>query len=174
MKWDKTITTEQEYEKALARLAIIFKADPDSAEGMEAELLVTLIEKYEKELYPVSLPDPIDAIRETMERKAWKDKDLIPAIGSKTTVSLVLNRKVALTIDMIRKLSELLGLPVEVLIQPYELGGRQETANRWNRYLCIFRFKAWAHWLSGSAFTLLYLKMPMIQFFEKLELEESE
>ena len=74
MKWDKIITTEQEYEKALARIAIVFEADPESAEGMEAELLVTLIEKYEKEHYPVSLPDPIDAIRETMERKGWKIK----------------------------------------------------------------------------------------------------
>src|SRR5690606_17828186 len=130
MKWDKIITTEQEYEKALARLAIIFEADPDSAEGMEAELLVILIEKYEKEHYPISPPDPIDAIRETMKRKGLKDKDLIPAIGSKTTVSLVLNRKRALTIDMIRKLSKLVGLPVEVLIQPYDMDGKQETAKQ--------------------------------------------
>src|SRR5690554_2670458 len=130
MKWHKIVTTEQEYEKALSRFAIIFEADPNSAEGMEAKLLVTLIEKYEKEHYPVSLPDPIDAIRETMESKALKDKDLMPAIGSKTTVSLVLNRKRALTIDMIRKISELLCLPVEVLIQPYELDGRQETAKQ--------------------------------------------
>ncbi|EOZ96491.1 helix-turn-helix domain protein [Indibacter alkaliphilus LW1] len=61
-----------------------------------------------------------------MEMKGLKDKDLIPAIGSKTTVSLVLNRKRALTIDMIRNLHDLLGLPVEVLIQPYELNGSQE------------------------------------------------
>jgi HTH-type transcriptional regulator/antitoxin HigA len=128
MMWNKIITTEQEYEKALARLAIIFEAYPDSTEGMEAELLVTLIEKYEKEHYPVSLPDPINAIRESMERKGLKDKDLIPAIGSKTTVSLILNRKRALTIDMIRKLSDLCGLPLEVLIQPYKLDGRQATA----------------------------------------------
>ena len=74
----------------------------------------TLIEKYEKEHYPVSLPDPIHATRELMERKAVKDKGWIPSIGSKTTVSLVLNRKRALTIDMIRKLSELLALPVEL------------------------------------------------------------
>lgn len=130
MKWEKTITTEQEYEESLARLSKIFEADPDSTEGMEAELLVTLIEKYEKELYPISLPHPIDAIKETMERKGLKDKDLIPAIGSKTTVSLVLNRKRALTIDMIRNLSDLLGLPVEVLIQPYELDGRPERVNQ--------------------------------------------
>lgn len=130
MKWDKIITTIQEYEKALARLTIIFEADLDSAEGMEAELLVTLIAKYEKEHYPVSFPDPIDAIFETMKRKGLKDKDLIPAIGSKTTVSLVLNRKRALTIDMIRNLSALLGLPVEVLIQPYEIEGKQEKVKR--------------------------------------------
>ena len=129
MKWDKIVITEQEYEKALARLAIIFEADPDSAEGMEAELLVILIEKYGKERYPVSLPDPIDAIRELMERKALKDKNLIPAIGSKTSVSLVLNRKRALTVDMIRKLSKLLALPAEVLIQPYKLDGRQQQLN---------------------------------------------
>lgn len=91
---------------------------------MEAELLVTLIDKYEKENYPIALPEPIIAIKEAMEMKGLKDKDLIPAIGSKTTVSLVLNRKRALTIDMIRNLHELLGLPVKVLIQPYELNGR--------------------------------------------------
>ena len=129
MKWEKTITTEKEYEDSLARLSKIFKADTDSAEGMEAELLVTLIEKYEKEHYPIALPDPIEAIKETMERKGLKDKDLIQAIGSKTTVSLVLNRKRAMTIDMVRNLSALLKLPVEVLIQPYELDGKKEKVS---------------------------------------------
>ena len=126
MKWEKTITTEIEYEKSLARLSKIFDADPDSAEGMEAELLVTLIEKYEKEHYPIALPDPIEAVKEIMGRKGLKAKDLIPAIGSKTTVSLVLNRKRPLTIDMVRNLSEFLGLPLEVLIQAYEIDGKQE------------------------------------------------
>ncbi|MCH6232954.1 helix-turn-helix domain-containing protein [Cognataquiflexum rubidum] len=126
MKWDKIITTEKEYETALNRLAVVFDAHPDSPEGMEAELLVTLIEKYEKEYYPINLPDPIIAIREAIEMKGLKEKDLIPAIGSKTTVSLVLNRKRAMTVDMIRNLKELLGLPLEVLIQPYELNGERE------------------------------------------------
>lgn len=129
MKWNKVITTEQEYEKSLARLSKIFESDPDSAEGMEAELLVTLIEKYEKEHYPIALPDPIEAVKETMERKGYKDKDLIPAIGSKRTVSLVLNRKRVLTIDIIRNLADMLGLPLEVLIQPHELDGKQEKVN---------------------------------------------
>ncbi|AEL27817.1 helix-turn-helix domain-containing protein [Cyclobacterium marinum] len=130
MKWEKTITTEQEYEVALARLSTIFDADADSAEGMEAELLVTLIEKYEKEHYPISLPDPIDAIKDTMERKGLKDKDLIPAIGSKTTVSLVLNRKRPLKVEMVRNLSTLLGLSVNLLIQPYALVGKKQEINQ--------------------------------------------
>ena len=130
MKWEKTITTEQEYEIALARLSAIFDTDPDSAEGMEAELLVTLIDKYEKEHYPVSLPDPIDAIKETMERKGLKDKDLIPAIGSKTTVSLILNRKRPMKVEMVRNLSALLGLSVNLLIQPYALMNKNEKINQ--------------------------------------------
>ena len=127
MKWDKLITTEQEYEQALARLTKIFEADPVSAEGMEAALLVLLIEEYEKEHYSISLPDPIAAVKETMERKGLKDKDLIPFIGSKTTVSLVLTKKRGMTIDMIRNLSQGLNLPVELLIQPYELDDQQKS-----------------------------------------------
>ncbi|EOZ96490.1 hypothetical protein A33Q_2260 [Indibacter alkaliphilus LW1] len=58
MHWNKPITTTQEYKKALKRLSSIFDANPDSPEGMEAELLVTLIDKYEKELYSIALPEP--------------------------------------------------------------------------------------------------------------------
>jgi HTH-type transcriptional regulator/antitoxin HigA len=65
-----------------------------------------------------------------MERKGLKDKDLIPAIGSKTTVSLVLNRKRPMKVEMVRKLSALLGLSVNLLIQPYTLVDKQEKINQ--------------------------------------------
>lgn len=129
MKWEKIITTEKEYEESLARLSQIFESDSESAEGMEAELLVTLIEKYEKEMYPIALPHPIEAIKETLERKGLKDKDLIPVIGSKTIVSLVLNKKRPLTIEMVRNLSSFLNLPIEVLVQPYELNGMHKKVS---------------------------------------------
>lgn len=64
MKWNKPITTAQEYDKALKRLSSIFDVNPNSPEAMEAELLVTLIDKYEKEHYPIALPEPITAIKE--------------------------------------------------------------------------------------------------------------
>jgi HTH-type transcriptional regulator/antitoxin HigA len=82
-----------------------------------------------KNTTPIALPDLIDAIREKMKRKGFKDTDLIPAIGSKTTVSLLLNRKRALTIDMIRNLSVLLGLPLKILIQAYKLTEKPEKVN---------------------------------------------
>ena len=65
-----------------------------------------------------------------MERKGLKDKDLIPAIGSKTTVSLVLNRKRPLKVEMVRNLSTLLGLSVNLLIQPYALVGKKQEINQ--------------------------------------------
>lgn len=56
MKWGKILTTKQEYEKALKRLLKIFDYHSDRPEGMEAELLVTLIDKYEKGYYPIEIP----------------------------------------------------------------------------------------------------------------------
>lgn len=126
MKWNKIIKTEQEYEKAMSRITKIFDADPETPEGMEAELLVTLIEKYESEHYPIELPDPIEAIKDRMYHKNLKDKDLTPAVGSKSAVSHILNRRRHLTIDMIRNLSDLLNISVEVLIQPYKLDEKKE------------------------------------------------
>ncbi len=66
MKWDKVITTEQEYKLALKRLSDVFDAHADSPEAMEAELLVILPEKYNREHFPIALPDPVNAIREAM------------------------------------------------------------------------------------------------------------
>jgi HTH-type transcriptional regulator/antitoxin HigA len=121
----EAIKNEEQYTRAMKRVQDIFLAEPNTPEAEELEVLVTLIGKYESEHYPVELPDPIEAIKERMEDLSLKDKDLVPAIGNKTSVSQILNRKRALTIEMIRALSDKLGLSVELLIQPYELHGKQ-------------------------------------------------
>ena len=119
------IKNDAQHAKAMRRIQEIFQAMPGTPEAEELEVLVTLVAKYEEECYPVPLPDPIEAIKERMEDLSLKDKDLVPIIGNKTSVSQILNRKRALTIDMIRGLSDKLGLSVELLIQPYELNGNQ-------------------------------------------------
>ena len=113
----KLIKTEKEYQASLARLEEIFDADSGTPDGDEAELLTALIQMYEKEKYPIDLPDPIAAIKFRMEQQGLKAKDLIPFIGSKSRVSEVLSGERELSKTMIRNLSTGLGIPAEVLLQ---------------------------------------------------------
>ena len=115
----KVIKTDKDYQKALKRLEMIFDATKDSKHGDELELLSLLIDNYEKEKHPIDLPDPIEAIKFRMEQLGYKQKDLADAIGLKSRVSEILNRKRKLTLDMIRKLHEALGIPTDVLIRTY-------------------------------------------------------
>lgn len=115
----KAIKTEQDYNDTLKRLEVIFHAEIDTPEGDEAEVLSILIEKYEDEHYPIGMPDPIEAIKFRMEQMGMKQKDLAEVVGFTSRVSEILNRKRKLTLNMIRKLSEKLHIPTEVLIQEY-------------------------------------------------------
>ena len=115
----KVIKTEQEYQAALSRLEEIFDSKKGSKNADELELLSLLIEKYEDEISPVDLPDPIEAIKFRMDQLGYKQKDLAKAIGLKSRVSEILNKKRKLTIDMIRRLHDTLGIPTEVLIKEY-------------------------------------------------------
>ena len=115
----KVIKTEKEYQKALQRLEKNFDAKKRTKEGDELELLALLIDKYEQEKYPIDLPDPIDAIKFRMEQMGYKQKDLAIAIGLKSRVSEILNKKRKLTLEMIRKLNETLHISTDVLVKDY-------------------------------------------------------
>ncbi len=113
----KVIKTEKDYERALARINDLMDADPGTPEGDELELLVTLVELYEKAKHPIDLPDPVEAIKFRMEQLGLKQKDLIPHIGSRSKVSEVLSRQRPLSIAMIRRLNAGLGIPAEILLR---------------------------------------------------------
>jgi HTH-type transcriptional regulator / antitoxin HigA len=113
----KMIKTETDYQEALGRIEAIFDAKPNTPEGDELELLVTLVEYYEEKAYPIGRPSPVDAIRFRMQQQGLKAKDLIPYMGSASKVSEVLSGKRALSLPMIRKLVSGLGIPAEVLLQ---------------------------------------------------------
>ena len=115
------IRNDEQHAKAMRRIQEIFQAKQGSTEADELEILITLIEKYESEKYPIDLPDPIEAIKNRMHDLRLKYKDLIPVLGDKTSVSLVMARKRPFTLEMVRKLSTHLGIPGEVLLKPYEL-----------------------------------------------------
>ena len=113
------IKNEKQYNKAINRLEQIFDAKKSTREGDELELLSLLIDKYEQEKYPIDFPDPIDAIKFRMEQLGYQQKDLVRAIGLKSRVSEILNRKRKLTLEMIRKLSTELSIPTDILVKEY-------------------------------------------------------
>ncbi len=113
----RIIKTEEQYEEALGRIEYLMDSPEGDTLQDELELLVLLVEKYEKENYPMELPDPVDAIRFRMEQAGLSNKDLIRYIGSQSKVSEVLNRKRPLSLSMMRALHEGLGIPAEVLLQ---------------------------------------------------------
>ena len=115
------IKDKKSHEAALARVEDLMNAVPNTPEGDELEMLVALIEAYEKKVYPIDVPDPIEAIRFRMEQYGMTNKDLIPFIGSSGRVSEVLNYKRSLSISMIRKLNSGLNIPLESLIKEYEI-----------------------------------------------------
>ncbi|MBA5791718.1 helix-turn-helix domain-containing protein [Flavobacterium sp. xlx-214] len=115
----RPIKTEQDYQAALERLEAIFDALPGTEESDELEILGMLIEKYEKEHFPIDLPDPIEAIKFRMEQMGYTQNDLAEMIGLKSRASEILNRKRKLSLEMIRLLTQKLHIPSEVLIQAY-------------------------------------------------------
>ena len=116
----KLIKTEDDYFSALKRIDELFDSEPNTPEGDELELIVTLVELYEKNNFPIESPTPIEAIKFRMEQLNLSQKDLVQYIGSKSKVSEVLSGKRSLSLNMIRKLSVGLGISAEILIQPIE------------------------------------------------------
>ena len=134
----KIIKTEQDYQEALKLDEELMNRDPnpDSTEGEQLSLLSTLIQDYETRTLPESFPDPIEAIKFRMEQANLKPTDLIPYIGSRSRVSEILSGKRQLTLDMVRALSDGLGIPVKVLIRKPELDEDAEYET-WDNHLVV-------------------------------------
>jgi HTH-type transcriptional regulator/antitoxin HigA len=117
----KPIRIESDYRLALKRLEEIFDSPIGTPESDEADILGLMVDEYEKKHYPIEAPDPIEAIKIRMEELQLKQVDLVDAIGGKSRVSEILNRKRKLTIEMIRNLTKRLNLSPELLITDYQL-----------------------------------------------------
>lgn len=116
----KPVKTDADYRVALKEIETLMMAEPDSPEGEKLDVLVTLVEAYEAKHYPLDFPDPVEAIKFEMERSGLTIKDLEPMIGKSNRVYEILNHKRSLTLKMIWKLHEGLGIPAESLIkQPH-------------------------------------------------------
>jgi HTH-type transcriptional regulator/antitoxin HigA len=120
----KPIRTEADYESALNEVAGLWGAAGGTPEGDRLDVLATLIDAYETRHHPMDPPDPVEAIQFRMEQQGLTRKNLEDLIGTRTRIAEVLNRKRGLSIGMIRRLHDRLGIPAEVLIRP----SRKEAA----------------------------------------------
>ena len=117
----KPIKNEADYDEALAAIDSLMGSAPDTPESDKLDVLVTLVEAYEAEHWPIEAPDPISAIKHVMEARGFRQKDFAALIGSQPHASEVLNRHRPLTLPMIRALATEWDLPADTLVHEYEL-----------------------------------------------------
>ena len=110
------IKDEEIYRNTLKEIEGLMTAEMNTAEGDRLDVLVTLVEDYERKHYPIDFPDPIEAIKFMMEQRDLTVKDLVPMIGKSNRVYEVLNGKRNLTLPMIKRLHKDLGIPAESLL----------------------------------------------------------
>lgn len=112
----KPIRNNANYERALEKIDALWGAKPDTKDGDLLDVLITLVESYEREHFPIDLPDPIEAIKFRLEQQGKDYGALIGVIGHRTRVYEVMRRDRPLSLNMIRKLHAKLRIPAEVLI----------------------------------------------------------
>jgi HTH-type transcriptional regulator/antitoxin HigA len=111
------IKTQRDYRRALKEIEGLMTAKRNTHRGDRLDVLVTLVEAWERKHYPLDLPDPVEAIKYHMDQSGLQPRDLIPFIGSRNRVHEILNRKRPLTLKMIWRLHKGLGIPAESLIK---------------------------------------------------------
>jgi HTH-type transcriptional regulator/antitoxin HigA len=112
----KPIKNNRDYQEALKEIDGLMDARSNTPEGDQLDVLVTLVGAWEAKHWPIDSPDPVEAILFAMEQRGLSRRDLEPFIGSRARVAEVLNHKRSLTLPMIRRLHDGLGIPAEVLI----------------------------------------------------------
>jgi len=128
----RPIHDESAYKAALREISALMDKDPElgTPDGDRLDIMATLVQAYEAQHYPIDLPDPIEAIKFRMEQSGMGPKDLVPMIGQSNRVYEVLNRTRPLTLIMIRKLHEQMGIPAESLIKPVVKNPKFQKVNK--------------------------------------------
>ncbi len=113
----RPIKSKADYRASLKEIECLMMAKANTPDGDRLDVLVTLVEAYERANYPVDFPDPIEAIKFRMEQQGLTIDDLVPVIGRKNRVYEILSRKRPLTLRMIEGLHEAFSIPAESLLK---------------------------------------------------------
>jgi HTH-type transcriptional regulator / antitoxin HigA len=112
------ITTQDKHEKALKRIDELMMAEANSPEAAELEVLAILVERYERTVFPIDAPNPIDAIMFRMDQMGYTQTDLAKLLGSRSRASEIMTGSLKnLSLNMIRRLHDQWHIPADVLIR---------------------------------------------------------
>jgi HTH-type transcriptional regulator / antitoxin HigA len=125
------IRSEEHHREALAEIERLWGAAPDTEDGRRLDVLMVLVDDYERTRWPDEELDPVDAIIARMENSGRTRKDLEKIIGSSGRTSEILLRRRHLTLSMIWRLVQQWKLPAEVLIRPYKLAKPRRDTQRY-------------------------------------------
>ncbi|WP_332305827.1 helix-turn-helix domain-containing protein [Rhizobium sp. GR12] len=123
----RAIRNDNDLAWAIAEVSQYFDNPPEplSTDGMRFDILSDLIEAYEDKYYPIDAPEPVELIKAHMELTGRSQGDLATLFGSRPRASEVLNKKRALTVDMIHRLHKEWGIPADCLVEPYHLAASE-------------------------------------------------
>ncbi|MGD1896443.1 MAG: type II toxin-antitoxin system HigA family antitoxin [Phormidesmis sp.] len=106
----KKIETEKDYEKFLSVLESLLEKDEDSgllpSEDLLVDLLLVLVQAYEKQATDLPSASPLDVLRHLMEANNLSQANLVGVIGSSGVVSEVMNGKREISKSQARSLGE--------------------------------------------------------------------
>jgi HTH-type transcriptional regulator/antitoxin HigA len=117
----RPINNDEDHALAVRRIESLWGSEPGTPEGDELDVLATLVDAYEATRWPEVEVDPIEGLRIVMEDKGHTQSDLARLLGSRSRASEVLNRKRALTVEMIWTISREWKIPADLLVKPYRL-----------------------------------------------------
>ena len=129
----KPIRTDADHDRALREIERLWGAAEGTPEGDRLEVLITLVEAYERVHHPIDPPDPIEATRFRLEQQGADHRALIGVIGNRTRVYEVMRGDRALSLAMIRRLHERFQIPAEVLIRPIARPAGSRISTRKNQ-----------------------------------------
>jgi HTH-type transcriptional regulator/antitoxin HigA len=119
----RPIKTDADLAWAISEIEPYFETLPEAgtSEADRFDVLADLIEAYENRHFQIDDLEPVVMLRAFMDMTDRTQGDLAELFGSRSRASEILNRKRALTVEMIFKLKEEWGIPADVLVRPYEL-----------------------------------------------------
>jgi len=120
----RPIHNDKDHRAALAEIELLWGARAGTQSGDRLDFLLALVDMYEAKRWPIDAAvkdDPIDVLRFAIDELGHTQAELAELLGSRSRASEVLSRHRALTVEMIRKISEGWKIPAELLVRPYKV-----------------------------------------------------